>query len=88
MAEIFKFQKQEQEECCPRCELHEDFFNAIIQSDSEEQVHELVGALIDIVEKSAYKQAIVDELHNKMELLNQLDKADCPCENCDDSCEY
>lgn len=64
-----EFDDQE-EVCCEQCELTEEYFNEVIEADSQEAVLELLHGLVGDTFQSGYASALQDDIDAKTALLS------------------
>lgn len=86
MPELFKFQ-QEDDCCeeCPTCDLLEGYKEIILNSDTEDEVFELLFELFTLAKEIGYKECLHDSISAQVSLLKELECGNgCDCE---DGCE-
>jgi len=85
---ILKFQQTEEPCECPTCDLAEKFMELILQSNTVDELEFFVRQLIDEATDLGFKEALVNDINRKIELLEVLDgERDCCEECCNEDCE-
>ena len=69
--------EENENSCCPRCELMMDVIDQILMADGTEEALEILREFVDIVEKSAfdagYISALKEEAESLLEFADELD---------------
>ncbi|MEM4995001.1 hypothetical protein WKH56_20765 [Priestia sp. SB1] len=85
MTKVFKF--QDEEECkCPTCELANEYYVNMLNSEDKEELYHWVVELVEEAQKLGFKDALIRDIALKADILDDLE-SDCCCEECcDEEC--
>lgn len=84
---IIKFVKDEENCECLTCEIVDNYFDAIVEADSEEELFYLLNDLVREGKILGVKEYLIRDIDDKMELFNELSYCDC-CEDDCDECKF
>ncbi|TPF17946.1 hypothetical protein [Priestia megaterium] len=74
MAKVFQFQQQGQEECeCDTCSLVGEYYTNILNAENEVELFHWVSELTAEAKKLATKEALIDDIAFKAELLEDME---------------
>lgn len=81
MGEVFEFNSENDDQTCecPTCGLVEEFIEYIVHAESKEQLEEVVRALVMEAKNEGWKEALIADVHMKMEILDDLHGV-CDCD--------
>ncbi|WP_133120604.1 hypothetical protein [Heyndrickxia camelliae] len=79
MTKLINFIQDQEEFCCPTCELVSKYVEIAKQAESEEDLFDILSNLIDESRLIDIKQKLIHEIHYKMDLLEKLE---CDCDEC------
>lgn len=84
MTKIIQFnQGNKEEHCCPNCDLVLSYIGEVIESESPEELFEVLSELVLEAKELGLKEYLIAELEAKVELLDQLEYGcDGNCEDC------
>jgi len=83
MAKVFQFQQQNQEECeCDTCNLVEEYYANILNAEDEVELFHWVSELTVEAKKLATKEALIEDIAFKAELLEHMED-ECDCGECE-----
>ncbi|WEG18514.1 hypothetical protein PQ478_08530 [Alkalihalophilus pseudofirmus] len=90
MPNLFKFQEEEQhhELECRDCGMLKDYYEMILDSDTEDELRELIESLFFVAKEEGYKQCLVHGAVAQMKLLDELNSQCPPDCDCEDECEF
>ncbi|MBD1379200.1 hypothetical protein [Metabacillus arenae] len=85
MGKLLNFQKEENCDC-EICELVNEYGEIIQDADSLEELHSIIAELISEARSIGYKDALMQDVQNKMNILDEIHGV-CNCDECDeDNC--
>lgn len=65
------------ENTCPCCLIKENYFNAIVEAETVQEVYDLVHALFEEAEEYGFKSAVASDIEHKISILREIDNQDC-----------
>jgi hypothetical protein len=79
MAEIYNFNNNENEEeyCCPECELSKEFLIYVKDCENDEELFHVLRNLVAESEKLAIIDFLQQEISNNAKILDHLVYGDC-----------
>ena len=74
MDNVVEFPKEKSEEClCDSCQLTDEFLEYATYAETKEELKEVLRDLVEEAHNLGYRKAIMDDLDNKLELLNHIE---------------
>ncbi len=74
MDKVVKFPKEKPEECiCDKCQLTDEYLQYIEMTNNNDELKEELRDLVEQAFRLGYRKAIMDDLDNKLELLNHIE---------------
>lgn len=85
----FKNNQEETESCCEFCDLTLEFMEYAKETESEEELFNVLREFANEVSVLSLRQYLTQELSNKVELLDTLTYGYCEddCDECEDFCD-
>lgn len=72
MSKLFKFENNCCKEVCAKCEFIDDALEKALESDSEEDLREILLNVYDVAQKDGYGTALLHDIETKQEIYDRL----------------
>lgn len=73
MSKIIQFKNEQEEHCCPSCDLAEEYMDYVIDTETPSELFSVLRDLVQEAKDLGVKDYLVHELESKSNLLDYLE---------------